>query len=63
MNAETTQVRQWELGDKVATTIHHIDANGEERIELSGVFDKLHLELEDRGHEMVLPERAREDHR
>src|SRR5690606_15899118 len=31
--------------------------------ELSGVFDKLHLELEDRGHEMVLPERAKETHR
>lgn len=63
MNAETTQVRQWELGGKVATTIHHVDAHGEERIELIGVFEKLNLELEDHGHEVALPERAREDHR
>lgn len=53
-----TQVRQWPLGDQVATTVHHIDDNGDESIEFSGIFDRVELQLEEtaRGHEMALPE-------
>jgi len=54
-----TQVRQWPYGEQLATTVHRFDDDGNESIELTGVNEKLDLKLEDRGHEMVLPERAR----
>lgn len=55
----TPELRQWPYGDKLLTTVHHIDRDGKESIEIASVSEKLELELEDRGHEMVLKERAR----
>lgn len=63
---ELTQLRQFPYGDKLLNTVHHVDAAGEESVEITGVYDKLDLSIEsdrDRGHEMVLAERARSDHR
>lgn len=63
---EHTQLRQWPYGNKLLTTVHHVDQTGEETVEITGVHDKLDLsivdEAADRGHEMVLPERARRAH-
>lgn len=59
----TPELRQWPYGDQLITTMH-IDRDGEESIEITGVYEKLELELDvDRGHELVLIERARPDHR
>ncbi len=63
---ERTQVRQWPVGDQLATTVHHLTDDGEETIALSGVYPRLDLSVESeraRGHETVLSERARADHR
>jgi len=60
-----TQVHQWPYpGNRVATTVHHVDDNGDESIELTGIHERVELQLEEkaRGHEMVLPERGRKDH-
>jgi hypothetical protein len=55
-----TQLCQWPMPNgSIMTTVHHIDDDGEETVELTGVFEPVHLTLEDRGHEMILPERAR----
>lgn len=60
-----TELRSWPMGEHVATTVHRIVGDGEESIELSGVHPRMDLRLDDetRGHEMVLAERARADHR
>lgn len=55
----TIELRQWPYGNQLINTVHHIGDDGEESVEITGVHEKLKLAVEDRGHELVLPERAR----
>ena len=43
--------------------VTHANSDGEHVETAITLSERLELEIEDRGHEMVLPERAREDHR
>ena len=54
-------VHQWPLPDgRTATTVHHLDDDGDETVELTGIHETLRLAIEpDAGHETALPERAR----
>lgn len=55
---ERTLVEQWPYRDQLLTTVTHIDRRGREKVSITGVHERLDLSIEDRGHEMVLPERA-----
>ena len=55
-----TALHQWTMPDgRIATTVHFVDDDGNEKAELTGIHQKLELSIEDRGHEIDLPERAR----
>lgn len=60
MSPKHTELRQWPYRDgQVINTVHHVDDDGEETVEITGVHPVLRLQVEpDRGHEMVLPERT-----
>jgi hypothetical protein len=44
---DKTQVQIWHAGDKVVSTVHHIDAEGNETSEVLSASEPLELELEE----------------